>query len=133
MFIWCLERWMSCVSESVNICMFICFCRTLDDMEMYDQQQVFSMQDYVRMSEFLNLFVFRVIWNNLIGNNMMCVCVSVCLYVFLSSNAYMTVWHLHCSNVGSFLGKTSSLLGFGRLGMHNHSPVSLCHVTQASA
>jgi hypothetical protein len=37
-------------------------------MEMYDQQQVFSMQDYVRMSEFLNLLVFRVMWNNLIGN-----------------------------------------------------------------
>lgn len=39
---------------------------TLDDVEMYEQRQIFSMNDYVKMSEFLNLFVFRVIWNNLI-------------------------------------------------------------------
>ena len=44
-------------------------CRTLDDMEMYEQQQVFSMKDYLKMSEFLNLFVFRVIWNSLIGES----------------------------------------------------------------
>lgn len=39
--------------------------RTLDDIEMYEQQKVFKMEDYVKMSEFLNLFVFRIIWNNL--------------------------------------------------------------------
>ncbi|KAK7087302.1 ubiquitin-protein ligase E3B-like isoform X2 [Littorina saxatilis] len=39
---------------------------TLDDMEMYEQQQIFSMHDYLKMSEFLNFFVVRVIWNSLI-------------------------------------------------------------------
>ncbi|XP_048241193.1 ubiquitin-protein ligase E3B-like [Haliotis rufescens] len=38
---------------------------TLDDMEMYEQQKVFKMPDFVKMSEFLNLFVFRVIWHGL--------------------------------------------------------------------
>jgi hypothetical protein len=33
----------------------------------------------------------------------------------------------------SFLGITSSLLGYGRLAMHGNSPGSLCHATQASA
>ncbi|GFO13715.1 ubiquitin-protein ligase e3b-like [Plakobranchus ocellatus] len=40
---------------------------TLDDMEMLEQQKIFSVPDYVRMSEFLNLFIFKVIWNNLIS------------------------------------------------------------------
>ncbi|KAK7473434.1 hypothetical protein BaRGS_00035310 [Batillaria attramentaria] len=39
---------------------------TLDDVEMYEQRHIFTMNDYIKMSEFLNLFVFRVIWNNLI-------------------------------------------------------------------
>ena len=33
----------------------------------------------------------------------------------------------------SFLGIASAPLGFGRLAMHNSSPGSLCHATQASA
>jgi hypothetical protein len=33
----------------------------------------------------------------------------------------------------SFLGIASALLGFGRLAMHDNSPGSLCHATQASA
>jgi hypothetical protein len=33
----------------------------------------------------------------------------------------------------SFLGIASALLGFGRLAMHDKSPESLCHATQASA
>jgi len=43
------------------------FYRTLDDMEMYEKEKLFRLQDYVKISEFLNSFVFRVIWNNLIG------------------------------------------------------------------
>ena len=40
--------------------------RTLDDLEMLEQQKIFSVADYVKMSEFLNLFIFKVIWNGLI-------------------------------------------------------------------
>nr|KAG5689371.1 hypothetical protein BaRGS_019745 [Batillaria attramentaria] len=43
---------------------------TLDDVEMYEQRHIFTMNDYIKMSEFLNLFVFRVIWNNLIGSKL---------------------------------------------------------------
>ncbi|XP_069135904.1 ubiquitin-protein ligase E3B-like [Argopecten irradians] len=39
---------------------------TLDDIEMYEQQKIFHPSDYMKMSEFLNLFVFRLIWHNLI-------------------------------------------------------------------
>ena len=34
---------------------------------MYEKEKLFRLQDYVKISEFLNSFVFRVIWNNLIG------------------------------------------------------------------
>ncbi|BFZ18278.1 hypothetical protein BsWGS_21317 [Bradybaena similaris] len=40
---------------------------TLDEIEMMEQQKVFKISDYVRMSEFLNLFVFKVIWGELIS------------------------------------------------------------------
>ncbi|XP_063448958.1 ubiquitin-protein ligase E3B-like [Mytilus trossulus] len=42
------------------------FIITLDDIEMYEQGRLFKLEDYVKISEFLNCFVFRVIWNNLI-------------------------------------------------------------------
>lgn len=38
---------------------------TLDDMEMYEQQFMFSLEDYIKMGDFLNHFVFKVIWNHL--------------------------------------------------------------------
>ncbi|XP_059171742.1 ubiquitin-protein ligase E3B-like [Physella acuta] len=40
---------------------------TLDDTEMLEHQKVFKVGDYVRMSEFLNLFTFKVIWGGLIS------------------------------------------------------------------
>ena len=36
-------------------------------MEMFEQQKVFKIEDYVKMSEFLNLFVFRILWNGYMG------------------------------------------------------------------
>jgi hypothetical protein len=60
-----------------------------------------------------------------------------------SEVAAVTGWPLHClsrellplrlSIKESFLGKASSLLGFGCLAMHDNSPGSLCHATRASA
>ena len=43
--------------------------RTLDHMEMFEQQKVFKIEDYIKMSEFLNLFVFRILWNGYMGKN----------------------------------------------------------------
>ena len=36
-------------------------------MEMFEQQKVFKIEDYIKMSEFLNLFVFRILWNGYMG------------------------------------------------------------------
>lgn len=38
----------------------------LDDMELYEQQKPFRLEDLVIMSAFLNQFVFKIIWHNLI-------------------------------------------------------------------
>lgn len=37
-------------------------------MEMYENQRPFSLEDLVTVSSFLNNFVFKILWNNLIGN-----------------------------------------------------------------
>lgn len=42
----------------------------LDDIEMYEHQKPFTVEDYFAISSFLNNFVFRVIWNNLIGKKL---------------------------------------------------------------
>ncbi len=41
----------------------------LDDMEMYDQQDPFKLSDYVTLSNFLNMFLYRSIYNQLIGKS----------------------------------------------------------------
>lgn len=46
----------------------LCHCRILDDMEMYDSQKPFSLEDLVLVSDMLNQFVFRIIWQDVIGS-----------------------------------------------------------------
>ena len=41
--------------------------RVLDDIEMYEEQKLFKLEDYVQISGFLNTFVYKIISNNLIG------------------------------------------------------------------
>ncbi|CAN7945875.1 unnamed protein product, partial [Ixodes pacificus] len=36
------------------------------DLELYEQQRPFSLDDLVAISAFLNTFVFRLVWNGLI-------------------------------------------------------------------
>ncbi len=43
------------------------FYRILDDIEMYEKSKPFSLENLVAISNFLNYFIFRTIWNNLIG------------------------------------------------------------------
>ncbi|XP_060602901.1 ubiquitin-protein ligase E3B-like [Ruditapes philippinarum] len=43
---------------------YIC---TLDHIEMFEHQKLFKVEDYIKMSEFLNLFVFRVVWGGLMS------------------------------------------------------------------
>lgn len=55
------------------ILVMFCDCAThlitiLDDMEMYEQQRPFTLEDLVSMSAFLNYLIFKLIWNNLTDN-----------------------------------------------------------------
>ncbi|XP_076363103.1 ubiquitin-protein ligase E3B [Tachypleus tridentatus] len=59
-----------CTPE-LQILILFCDCAThlitiLDDMEMYDQQKPFRLEELSAISAFLNQFVFKLVWNNLI-------------------------------------------------------------------
>ena len=63
----------SCAPE-FQILIIFCECAThlitiLDDIELYENQKPFSLDDLVMISHFLNNFVFKLIWHNLIGKS----------------------------------------------------------------
>lgn len=62
---------------------FTFFGRILDDVELYEQQKPFFLEDLVSISSFLNLLVFKLIWNNLIGK--------LILKIFLSTFKFISV------------------------------------------
>lgn len=39
----------------------------LDDMEMYEQQKPFKLTDFIVMSNFFNLFLYKAVSGNLFG------------------------------------------------------------------
>lgn len=43
----------------------IILCSILDDIEMYEQQKPFVIRDYILMSSFLNIFLYKGISQNL--------------------------------------------------------------------
>ncbi|XP_077511129.1 ubiquitin-protein ligase E3B [Amblyomma americanum] len=58
-----------------RLLVLFCDCTThlvtiLDDLELYEQQRPFTLDDLVAISAFLNTFVFRLIWNGLIDLKM---------------------------------------------------------------
>lgn len=61
----------SCAPE-FQILIIFCECAThlitiLDDIELYENQKPFKLEDLVLISHFLNNFVFKLLWHNLIG------------------------------------------------------------------
>ncbi|KAJ1522162.1 hypothetical protein ONE63_002473 [Megalurothrips usitatus] len=59
-----------CSAPEFQMLILFCRCMTnyvtiLDDMEMYDQQEPFKITDYTTLSYFLNLFLYRAIYNQL--------------------------------------------------------------------
>ena len=61
-----------CTAPEFQMLILFCNCMTnyvtiLDDMEMYDQQEPFKITDYITLSNFLNLFLYRSIHNQLFG------------------------------------------------------------------
>ncbi|XP_042898295.1 ubiquitin-protein ligase E3B [Parasteatoda tepidariorum] len=60
-------------SPEFQILVLFCDCAThlitiLDDVELYEQQKPFCLEDLVSISSFLNQLVFKLIWNNLIDS-----------------------------------------------------------------
>ncbi|KAF7489826.1 Ubiquitin-protein ligase E3B [Sarcoptes scabiei] len=58
-------------SPEFQILIIFCECAThlitiLDDIELYENQRPFKIEDLVQISHFLNNFVFKMIWHNLI-------------------------------------------------------------------
>lgn len=47
--------------------LIIYFFSILDDMEMYEQQEPFKLNDFIAMSTFLNTFLYRAVLGNLFG------------------------------------------------------------------
>lgn len=60
-------------SPEFQILVLFCDCAThlitiLDDVELYEQQKPFCLEDLVSISSFLNQLVFKLIWSNLIDS-----------------------------------------------------------------
>lgn len=45
----------------------LCIYSILDDMEMYEQQNPFQLMDFIVMSSFLNMFLYKAVLGNLFG------------------------------------------------------------------
>jgi len=53
----------------IDICAFAFFFsdRILDDIEVYEEQISFKLEELVTISSFLNSFVFKMIWDGIVG------------------------------------------------------------------
>lgn len=46
--------------------------RILDDIEVYEEQVSFKLEELVTISSFLNSFVFKMIWDGIVGKQSSC-------------------------------------------------------------
>lgn len=69
-------------------CSVILYYRILDDIEVYEEQISFKMEELVTISSFLNTFVFKMIWDGILGEQVLfspyvCFCnQGLCLCIF---------------------------------------------------
>lgn len=56
------------INRVQKILYFLYFSRILDDVEMYEKQSPFKLSDFIVMSNFLNLFIYKAVVGNLLGN-----------------------------------------------------------------
>ena len=42
-------------------------CRILDDIEVYEEQISFKIEELVTISSFLNTFVYKLVWDGILG------------------------------------------------------------------
>lgn len=71
--------------------MFSFFCdfyyRILDDIEVYEEQISFKMEELVTISSFLNTFIYKMIWDGILGEQVLfspivCFCNKEVFYVY---------------------------------------------------
>lgn len=43
------------------------FYRILDDIEVYEEQTSFKIEELITISSFLNTFVYKMIWDGILG------------------------------------------------------------------
>lgn len=46
--------------------LFMCY-RILDDIEVYEEQTSFKIEELITISSFLNTFVYKMIWDGILG------------------------------------------------------------------
>lgn len=66
---------------------FIIYFSILDDIEMYEQQKPFVMRDYILMSSFLNIFLYKGISQNLFSEKLF-------LFLFLTNVYFIKMYIL---------------------------------------
>lgn len=42
-------------------------CRILDDIEVYEEQTSFKIEELLTISSFLNTFVYKMVWDGILG------------------------------------------------------------------
>lgn len=79
------------INRVQNTLYFLYFSRILDDVEMYEKQSPFKLSDFIVMSNFLNLFIYKAVVGNLLGKY-------IVLYSFLLEIGYLITGYPKLSN-----------------------------------
>ena len=54
------------VAKSFNDTLLMCH-RILDDIEVYEEQTSFKIEELLTISSFLNTFVYKMVWDGILG------------------------------------------------------------------
>lgn len=97
------------VDLKIKVIYYKCFnYRILDDIEVYEEQISFKMEELVTISSFLNTFVYKMIWDGILGEQVLfspyvCFCNKgffMCMHSFLQP----------CSLVAASFRQTTAVL-----------------------
>lgn len=68
------------------------FYRILDDIEVYEEQTSFKIEELITISSFLNTFVYKMIWDGILGQCVTFVDSSQLKRSILIGNVSVCVW-----------------------------------------
>lgn len=67
-FIYLLDKWPYFILVFATFCNLLwIFYRILDDIEVYEEQTSFKIEELITISSFLNTFVYKMIWDGILG------------------------------------------------------------------